>query len=68
MGGSVCVTYQINAAMSGSIMCGSASARTINTTNIGGGQSHDHTLSANFVGSANSVLSPYLVLIYIIKT
>jgi len=34
----------------------------------GGGQSHDHTLSANFVGSANSVLSPYLVLIYIIKT
>ena len=34
----------------------------------GGGQSHDHTLSANFVGSANSVLQPYLVLIYIIKT
>jgi hypothetical protein len=40
----------------------------ISSTNIGGGQSHDHTLSANFVGSANSVLSPYLVLIYIIKT
>jgi microcystin-dependent protein len=39
-----------------------------NTGNTGGGQSHDHTLSANFVGSANSVLSPYLVLIYIIKT
>ena len=34
----------------------------------GGGQSHDHTLSANFSGSANSVLQPYLVLIYIIKT
>jgi mRNA-degrading endonuclease YafQ of YafQ-DinJ toxin-antitoxin module len=34
----------------------------------GGGQSHDHTLSANFVGSGNSVLQPYLVLIYIIKT
>jgi len=34
----------------------------------GGGQSHSHNLSANFVGSANSVLSPYLVLIYIIKT
>ena len=34
----------------------------------GGGQSHDHTLSANFTGSANSVLQPYLVLIYIIKT
>jgi len=39
-----------------------------NTGSAGGGQSHDHTLSANFVGSANSVLSPYLVLIYIIKT
>ena len=38
------------------------------TGNTGGGQSHDHTLSANFIGSANSVLSPYLVLIYIIKT
>jgi len=34
----------------------------------GGGQSHDHNLSANFSGSANSVLQPYLVLIYIIKT
>ena len=39
-----------------------------NTGSTGGGQSHDHTLSANFVGSANSVLQPYLVLIYIIKT
>ncbi len=42
--------------------------RNVNTQNTGGGQSHDHTLSANFVGSANSVLQPYLVLIYIIKT
>ena len=40
----------------------------MNTNNTGGGQSHDHTLSANFSGSANSVLQPYLVLIYIIKT
>jgi len=39
-----------------------------NTGSTGGGQSHDHTLSANFTGSANSVLQPYLVLIYIIKT
>jgi hypothetical protein len=38
------------------------------TANAGGGQSHDHTLSANFVGSATSSLPPYLVLIYIIKT
>ena len=34
----------------------------------GGGGSHNHTLSANFAGSANSVLQPYLVLMYIIKT
>ena len=34
----------------------------------GGGQSHSHTLSANFSGSANSVLQPGLVLNYIIKT
>ena len=39
-----------------------------NTGNAGGGQSHDHTLSANFVGGSTSTLSPYLVLIYIIKT
>jgi len=39
-----------------------------NTGSTGGGQSHNHTLSANFVGSANSVLQPYLVLMYIIKT
>ena len=34
----------------------------------GGGQSHDHTLSANFAGTASSVLQPGLVLNYIIKT
>ena len=38
------------------------------TSSTGGGQAHDHNLSANFTGSANSVLQPYLVLIYIIKT
>ena len=42
--------------------------QTVTVNNTGGGQSHDHTLSANFSGSANSVLQPYLVLIYIIKT
>jgi hypothetical protein len=40
----------------------------MSTANTGGGQSHNHNLSANFSGSANSVLQPYLVLIYIIKT
>jgi microcystin-dependent protein len=39
-----------------------------NTGNAGGGQSHTHNLSANFTGSANSVLQPGLVLNYIIKT
>ena len=47
---------------------GNVSAASMQTGNTGGGGSHDHTLSANFVGSANSVLQPYLVLIYIIKT
>jgi microcystin-dependent protein len=39
-----------------------------NTGSTGGGQSHNHTLSANFAGTANSVLQPGLVLNYIIKT
>jgi microcystin-dependent protein len=39
-----------------------------NTGSTGGGQSHDHNLSANFAGTANSVLQPGLVLNYIIKT
>jgi hypothetical protein len=48
--------------------CMSVPSSNMNTGSTGGGQSHDHTLSANFSGSANSVLQPYLVLIYIIKT
>jgi len=46
--------------------CGTPINRDISST--GGGQSHDHTLSANFAGTANSVLQPGLVLNYIIKT
>jgi microcystin-dependent protein len=46
----------------------SNTAYSTGSNSTGGGQSHDHTLSANFSGSANSVLQPYLVLIYIIKT
>jgi microcystin-dependent protein len=54
----------------GSGISNSCTANTTGyTTNAaGGGQSHDHTLSANFTGSANSVLQPGLVLNYIIKT
>ena len=48
--------------------CNTGAGMTMNTANTGGGQAHDHNLSANFSGSANSVLQPYLVLIYIIKT
>jgi len=46
----------------------SLSCQSASVSNTGGGQSHSHTLSANYVGDANSVLQPYLVLIYIIKT
>jgi microcystin-dependent protein len=34
----------------------------------GGGGAHSHSLSATFTGSSNSVLQPYLTLMYIIKT
>ena len=36
--------------------------------NAGSGTAHCHTLSGNFSGNANSVVQPYLALIYIIKT
>jgi len=39
-----------------------------NTGSTGGGQSHSHTLSANYVGDSQTNLPPYLVLVYIIKT
>ena len=50
--------------------CRSPSGNIDNMTSgaAGGGQSHNHTLSANFAGTANSVLQPYLTLMYIIKT
>jgi len=54
--------------MGGTVMCGGGGASPMNTGSTGGGQSHSHTLSANFVGSSQSTLAPYLVLIYIIKT
>jgi microcystin-dependent protein len=41
---------------------------TMTTGNAGSGGSHTHNLSANFSGSATSVLQPYLTLLYIIKT
>jgi microcystin-dependent protein len=41
---------------------------TSSTANTGQTQGHSHNMSANFAGDANSVLQPYLTLIYIIKT
>jgi microcystin-dependent protein len=41
---------------------------TTPSSNTGSGQGHSHNMSANFAGDANSVLQPYLTLIYIIKT
>jgi microcystin-dependent protein len=46
----------------------SGSANFVTTGNAGSGQGHSHNMSANFAGDANSVLQPYLTLIYIIKT
>ena len=43
-------------------------ASFIQTSSTGSGQGHSHNMSANFAGDANSVLQPYLTLIYIIKT
>jgi microcystin-dependent protein len=40
----------------------------LGTGSAGSGQGHSHNMSANFAGEANSVLQPYLTLIYIIKT
>ena len=55
-------------AVCGRQLCAATASMSGSTANTGGGQSHSHNLSANFVGSANSVLQPSLVLNYIIKT
>lgn len=38
------------------------------TANEGSGSGHSHNMSATFSGTANSVVQPYLTVIYIIKT
>jgi microcystin-dependent protein len=47
---------------------GPGNTTTGNSGSTGGGGAHAHGLSANFTGTATSVLQPYIVLIYIIKT
>lgn len=41
--------------------------QTVTIQNRGGGGAHSHPRSANFSGGSNSVLQPYLTLMYIIK-
>jgi len=38
------------------------------TANAGSSAAHNHNVSATFSGAANSVLQPFLVVVYIIKT
>ena len=52
-------------AMSGG---GQITGGSTSTSNTGGGGAHGHAFSGTFTGSADSVLQPYLVLVYIIKT
>jgi microcystin-dependent protein len=52
-------------AMSGG---GQITGGSTSTQNTGGGGAHGHAFSGTFTGSADSVLQPYLVLVYIIKT
>jgi microcystin-dependent protein len=48
---------------------GNNSSTPMTTADAGGGGAHGHSLSSvTFTGSADSVLQPYLTLIYIIKT
>ena len=41
---------------------------TYNSGNKGGSGAHNHPLAANFSGGADSVVQPYITMIYIIKT
>jgi microcystin-dependent protein len=46
----------------------SSTQQTMTSPSTGGGGAHAHGLSVTFTGNATSVLQPYIVLIYIIKT
>ena len=52
----------------GKFQFASMASGSVGSSNAGSGQGHSHNMSANFAGNANSVLQPYLTLIYIIKT
>jgi len=80
-GATTLTTAQIPShAHSGMIMTGSGgsaggmeqvaytSLQAVTSGSAGSDQSHTHNLSGTFTGSSNSVLQPYIVMIYIIKT
>lgn len=43
-------------------------SQTLNVGSTGSGSGHSHNMSANFSGTASSIVQPYLTVIYIIKT
>jgi microcystin-dependent protein len=47
---------------------GGTSGVPSNSGSAGGGGAHNHPLSGTFTGDSNSVLQPYLTVMYIIKT
>jgi len=56
---------------SGGGMCDAAAGpmgSTPASNSTGGDGAHNHNLSATFTGGADSVLQPYIVMVYIIKT
>ena len=53
---------------SGVPTAGPGNAGSFPVSSTGSGSAHSHNMSANFAGNANSVLQPYLTIIYIIKT
>ena len=65
-------THPHSSAGAGGILGNPGGGRTrggqSDTQATGGGGAHSHNLSANLTGNANSVLQPYVTLIYIIKT
>jgi len=61
-------THTTNQVTMGGYGGGMSMTGTGSTTNTGSDGAHTHNLSATFTGGADSVLQPYLVLIYIIKT
>ena len=62
-------THTVNTVPGGNYGQPMGSAVSMNTGSTGGGGAHNHALtSLSFTGGSDSVLQPYLVLIYIIKT